>query len=316
MTKADNNEFEPTSQEDLDKLIHRGERLSIGDMAQLNGISVKTLRHYQDKGILEPAEVSKESGFRYYTLEQSFELDRILRYQNMGFTLSEIKQILENEYDVSLLPLFQRRLGELDRAIASRTLARDSLVRLLEGRNWLQENSTRNGIHLEWHPDHTALRFPILDEGYEIQKFYGSMAWCYVLRLVKHQIDSLGLPLELFDEVLVSIGETRLKNHDLRADHALVEINPRLREELSLPSEMVGTIPAGLFLTCGSESLYDKEGHAVEPQLIQNMLDYIEEHNLEIRGPYICEGNIDRVYHPGQKPLRIKAYIPVSIQSA
>lgn len=50
-------------------------RFSIGQMAQLHNIPVKTLRYYDEIGLFTPAEVDPISGYRYYSIEQFEKLD-------------------------------------------------------------------------------------------------------------------------------------------------------------------------------------------------------------------------------------------------
>ena len=53
------------------------EKLSIGKMAKLNQTSIQALRLYDRMGILRPAEVNEETGYRYYDVKQSAALDMI-----------------------------------------------------------------------------------------------------------------------------------------------------------------------------------------------------------------------------------------------
>jgi len=68
--------------------------LKIGDFSKLAGVSVKTLRHYDALGLLHPAQVSGESGYRFYGQEQLCILNRILALKEAGFTLEEIGGML------------------------------------------------------------------------------------------------------------------------------------------------------------------------------------------------------------------------------
>ena len=66
----------------------------IGVFARLSEVSIKTLRHYDDIGLLAPAYVDDWSGYRYYTLEQLPRLYRILALKDLGFSLDEIAGLL------------------------------------------------------------------------------------------------------------------------------------------------------------------------------------------------------------------------------
>ena len=71
-------------------------KLSIGQMARLNNVSIKTLRYYDEIGLFRPYEVDIATGYRYYSIEQFKELDIILYLKMMGVPLKDIKRQLEN----------------------------------------------------------------------------------------------------------------------------------------------------------------------------------------------------------------------------
>lgn len=80
--------------------VERGQfmknKFSIGQMARMNNVSIKTLRYYDEIGLFKPFEVDAGTGYRYYALEQFKELDIILYMKMMGVPLKEIKNQLEN----------------------------------------------------------------------------------------------------------------------------------------------------------------------------------------------------------------------------
>lgn len=65
----------------------------IGMFAQMNHITIKTLRFYEDQGLLAPAFVDQESGYRYYTMSQMSVLHQIQALKQIGFTLEDIKML-------------------------------------------------------------------------------------------------------------------------------------------------------------------------------------------------------------------------------
>ena len=68
--------------------------LKIGDFSALAQVSIKTLRYYDEAGLLEPAWVDPESGYRYYAARQISQLHRILALKDFGFSLEEIAKLL------------------------------------------------------------------------------------------------------------------------------------------------------------------------------------------------------------------------------
>jgi len=69
-------------------------RLKIGEFAELNNVTTKMLRHYDEIGLLKPIAIDPETGYRSYTAEQSHLLNWIMILKNLDFSLSEIKELL------------------------------------------------------------------------------------------------------------------------------------------------------------------------------------------------------------------------------
>lgn len=65
----------------------------IGLFAQMNRITVKALRFYEEQGLLLPAKIDGESGYRYYTMSQMETLHRILALKEAGFTIEDMKHL-------------------------------------------------------------------------------------------------------------------------------------------------------------------------------------------------------------------------------
>ena len=72
----------------------------IGDFSKLSGISIKTLRYYDQIDILKPSTIDPSTGYRYYTATQLLTIRRIQAWKEQGFTLEQIKTLLQT--DISL----------------------------------------------------------------------------------------------------------------------------------------------------------------------------------------------------------------------
>jgi len=68
--------------------------LKIGDFARLAQLPVKTLRYYDEAGLLPPARVDTFTGYRYYSVEQLPRLNRLIALKDLGFSLDQIARIL------------------------------------------------------------------------------------------------------------------------------------------------------------------------------------------------------------------------------
>ena len=66
---------------------------TVGQVAELTGVTVRTLHHYDEIGLLSPRERS-EAGYRLYAYEDLARLQEILVWRALGFSLAEIQAIL------------------------------------------------------------------------------------------------------------------------------------------------------------------------------------------------------------------------------
>jgi len=98
---------------------------SIQQVARLSGVTARTLRHYDDIGLLRPARVGA-NGYRYYEQAELLRLQQILLLRELGVDLPTIAAVVDGERDqIEALRCHHRRLVEqgarLDRLV--RTVA-------------------------------------------------------------------------------------------------------------------------------------------------------------------------------------------------
>ena len=68
---------------------------SIGEFARLGGVSVRTLRHYDEIGLLRPASIDPGTGYRGYTAQQLGQLNRIMALKELGLSLTQARRLLD-----------------------------------------------------------------------------------------------------------------------------------------------------------------------------------------------------------------------------
>jgi len=71
----------------------------IGDVSKICEIPIKTLRFYEEEGLIKPVKVDIYTGYRYYDDDNVLELYRIKLLKNLGFTLKEIREFDEKSLD-------------------------------------------------------------------------------------------------------------------------------------------------------------------------------------------------------------------------
>jgi predicted transcriptional regulator YdeE/DNA-binding transcriptional MerR regulator len=70
--------------------------IKIGDFSKLAHVSIKTLHYYDELGLFKPSHIERFSGYRYYTLQQLAVLNRILALKDLGLSLDQIIQLLDD----------------------------------------------------------------------------------------------------------------------------------------------------------------------------------------------------------------------------
>src|ERR1700716_1144664 len=86
--------------------------LSIGELADATGLTVKAIRHYQDVGLLSPAATDAITGYRFYGPEQVHSARTIADLRSLGVSLAEIRRAIPggNEAIRDALVRHRRRL--------------------------------------------------------------------------------------------------------------------------------------------------------------------------------------------------------------
>src|SRR5437763_16290948 len=72
----------------------RGEGLKVGELARRTGLTVRTLHHYDEIGLLRPS-LHTESGHRLYTAADVARLQQVRSLRQLGFSLEEVRACLD-----------------------------------------------------------------------------------------------------------------------------------------------------------------------------------------------------------------------------
>ncbi len=105
--------------------------LTVGDFSRITHLSVKTLRHYHEVGLLEPATVNPGTGYRYYSAGQVPTAQVIRRLRDLEMPVGEVKAVLEAPDAPARNALIAAHLDRLETELAQTRAAVDSLRNLL-----------------------------------------------------------------------------------------------------------------------------------------------------------------------------------------
>jgi effector-binding domain-containing protein len=104
----------------------------IGDFSTLSRISVKTLRYYDEIGLLKPVEVDRFTGYRYYSADQLPKLNYIRSLKDMGLSLEEVATFINNDLTPhQMRDIFILKKGELNQRLNEERRRLEQVEKLL-----------------------------------------------------------------------------------------------------------------------------------------------------------------------------------------
>ncbi len=111
---------------------------SIGEFARLGTVSVRTLRHYDEIGLLQPARVDPQTGYRSYSASQLGQLNRIIALKDLGFSLTQAGKLLNGITVEELRGMLALRRAQLEQELdeyTTRLREVEARLHYIEGEN-------------------------------------------------------------------------------------------------------------------------------------------------------------------------------------
>ncbi len=273
------------------------QKLSIGQMAELNHVSEQTLRLYDKEGLLVPRCVDPVTGYRYYHIIQSAKLDLIQNMKVYGMTLRQIRSFLDSNDPAALRALLSEQAASIEERIRQLRRSQSAITRTLD--NYRRyEAMPRNGeIFLEYIPERRIFRYNC-DVNYFDQDESG---YEHMLRQMKTNLVANNMPLSYFTNIGTIIRREHLVPDALFSNEVFLFVD----EDDS--SQAMETLPAASYLCLGSDAF------SMEAANVRRLLDYVQTRGCEIAGDYICEVVVDfpmldfdrrRMFYKAQIPVR------------
>lgn len=104
----------------------------IGEFSKLVRVSARMLRHYDKCGLFKPSEIDKITGYRFYSARQIPMLNQIISLRDMGFSIEEISEFLDNsDNPVFVTMILSKKLAEVKETIAAENRKLRNLSRKL-----------------------------------------------------------------------------------------------------------------------------------------------------------------------------------------
>ena len=252
--------------------VDSGSLYKIGMFAAMNRVTVKALRFYEEQGLLQPASIDSETGYRYYKLNQMATLHRISALKQAGFTLEEILRINNGEDEEALL---LKKKSELLSKIAELT----KQVSVLDGYLAKRKSCLLSPVLIKEVPEckvaYRRTRLDSYDDLFDKMPQMGEL------------MEQAGCICALPEYCFTNYLEPRYKEEDI-----LVE----LCESVTECKDDIGELHFKSMPKIQAASIFHKGSYNTLATSYESVLRYVEENGYEIAGA-IRESYIDGVWN-------------------
>ena len=247
--------------------------LKIGEFSKLSRISVRMLRHYDEIGLLKPAEIDRFTDYRYYREDQLPTAGRITALKDMGFSLADIARILEIYDDKEKLDGYlsarQKELADISKQTEYKLMLLDTARKRLRKEQNMSFNVTIKTI-----PERYAATIHMVIPRYEDE----GMAW--------NMLSESKVPLVPADPCLAA---TEFLDKEYKEEN--VEIMAWMTVKGNYPdTEHVKfkTLPAVLVASCVLKGSYEQMNEATA-----TVISWINANGYKVNAPMF------NIYHVG-----------------
>lgn len=116
-------------------------KFKIGELSRLCRVSVRTIYHYEELGLLQPGFINPDTGHRYYDSKQLLRLCYIVWFKEQGMTLSEIREMFEQGDPFSDFKKLQRQLQKCEEELERLNKQRHCLKALIADQKKKEETA-------------------------------------------------------------------------------------------------------------------------------------------------------------------------------
>ena len=244
----------------------------IGMFAAMNHVTVKALRFYEEQGLLLPALIQPENGYRCYTLSQMAVLHQITALKQAGFTLEEIARINSGADEQAVL---RKKKAQLLEKIAELTRQ----IAVVDGYLSGKETRLAAPVLIKTLPETTVAYMRIRLESYD--ELFDRMPEMGAL------MERAGCECAVPEYCFTGYPEPGYRDSDI-----LVEICESVAAAKAETGELRFKVLPAIQAAC----VYHRGSYRTFSESYETVLRYIEENGYEIAGE-IRESYIDGVWN-------------------
>lgn len=273
-------------------------RISIGRMAEINGVSIAALRHYDELGLLKPDYVDPKTGYRYYTINQNARLDMIAYMKELGMSLGEIGRVLEKE-DISLIEsILGKKSEQILEQIRELQERREAVERSIASIERYRKSPETGVVFLEFIEKRFLWSSPCRENFYE----EGRDSYERELVEFRRRLMEAGIPQIHSYNVGTSIRAANIRKSRFLPDRILIFSD---RSFAAYPGD-VGSVESGMFACIYVEGFEEEIAGA------EKLLRFCRDSGYRIDGDYYCEVMTEfNVFDSQSRQMFLRLQVPV-----
>ena len=249
--------------------------LPIGKMAQMNHLTVATLRLYDKLGLLHPQYIDEQTGYRYYDIRQNARIDMIAYMKELGMSLSEIRDVLAKE-DITLIEeVLIRKNEQIHRQIRDLKIQHESVERAIATIERCRKSPTTGIISLGYIDRRFIWAVPCTENFYE----KGIESYETALSALRDRLLREGFTHIHSYGVGTSISQQDFLQGNLVPDKLFVFIDHRTAAEHPDAVVVDSAMFACIYVDCFED----------EAECASRLLRFCREQQYTVCGDYICE---------------------------
>lgn len=271
--------------------------IPIGKMAEINHTTVATLRLYDQKRLLSPRYIDPQTGYRYYSMDQSYRFDLICYMKDLGMSLGEIEYIFQKEDIMVIEDILSRKHEQLHTQLRTVKARHNAVERAIASIERCRKSPATGTITLEYIDRRTIWSLPAVSNFYELgidafEQQASALRYC-LIRKGGVQVHSYNL--------CTSIARGDYIADRFVPDQIFAVVDPQF-EFIQETSQLDSGMYACIYL----DNFDDEIRYA------RALREYCAAHNYQICGDYICEiMTVFRIFDSEKNSMFLRLQVPV-----
>ena len=272
--------------------------LSIGKMAEINGVTIPTLRLYDKNGLLKPAYIDPDSSYRYYTLQQTARLDIIAYMKELGMSLGEIRSVLQKE-DIALIEgILARKNEQLHEQMRRLKERHDAVERAISQIERYRKSPLTGTTSLEYIDRRYIWSIPCPENFYEKDR----NSYEETVMALRRELINAGVQQVHSYNLGTTILQKNFEEGRFVADRVFIFSDKHILEHPGT----VSAVESGMF-ACIYLDDYDDE-----IDFGKRLLAFCRENGYIICGDYICEELTEfNVFDDSRRNMFLRLQVPI-----